>query len=69
MSLTNLLVFDRTGMLGGVLGGLPTVALYGYLLVRLLIPVGLIVLAARGATPTQRIGLVRAYLLDARQRD
>lgn len=40
----------------------PTLAAV-YLLLRLLIPVLLIVLASRGATPAQRIGLVRDYLL------
>jgi hypothetical protein len=59
---------DRTGLLTAVLGQLaelPPVASYivlGYLLIRLLIPVLLIALAARGATPAQRIGLVRDYL-------
>jgi hypothetical protein len=50
----------------GQLAGLPPVTAYlvlGYLLARLLIPVLLIVLATRSATPTQRIGLVRDYLL------
>jgi hypothetical protein len=50
----------------GQLAGLPPVTAYlvlGYLLARLLVPVLLIVLATRSATPTQRIGLVRDYLL------
>jgi hypothetical protein len=50
----------------GQLSGLPPVTAYlvlGYLLARLLIPVLLIVLASGSATPTQRIGLVRDYLL------
>jgi hypothetical protein len=42
---------------------LPSAAVYGYLLIRLLIPVLLVVLAARGATPTQKIGLMRDYLI------
>jgi hypothetical protein len=49
----------------GQLAGLSPVASYlviGYLLARLLIPVLLIVLAGRSATPTQRISLVRDYL-------
>ncbi|OLT00484.1 hypothetical protein BJF90_34800 [Pseudonocardia sp. CNS-004] len=49
----------------GQLSGLPPVTAYlvlGYLLARLLIPVLLIALAGRSATPTQRIGLVRSYL-------
>jgi len=33
-----------------------------------MIPVLLIVLAARGATPTQKIGLVRDYLIGTTQR-
>lgn len=57
---------DRTGLLGtsaGVLAGLPPAAVYGYLFARLLIPVLLIVLAAHGATPKQKIGLVRGYVI------
>jgi hypothetical protein len=49
----------------GQLGELPPAVPYvffGYLLIRQLIPVLLIALAARGATPTQRISLVRQYL-------
>ncbi|QYN41197.1 hypothetical protein K1T35_48540 (plasmid) [Pseudonocardia sp. DSM 110487] len=40
----------------------------GYLLARLLVPVLLIVLAGRSATPTQRVGLVRDYLLQMQPR-
>jgi hypothetical protein len=49
----------------GQLGGLPPAVsnvLFGYLLIRQLIPVLLIALAAHGATPTQRISLVRHHL-------
>jgi hypothetical protein len=49
----------------GQLGELPPTVpyvLFGYLLIRQLIPVLLIALAAHGATPTQRISLVRQYL-------
>jgi hypothetical protein len=68
MSLARTIVSDRTGLLGagaGVFVGLPPAAVYGYLLVRLLIPVLLIVHATHGATPAQRIGLVRDYLIGA----
>lgn len=64
------LLLDRNGLLGattGLLAGLPPAAVYGYLLARLLIPVPLIALAARGATPAQRIGLVRDYLIGRAQ--
>jgi hypothetical protein len=50
----------------GQLAELPPITaclVLGYLLARLLIPVVLIVFAGRIATPTQRIGLVRDYLL------
>jgi hypothetical protein len=59
------LLADRTGLLGttaGLLSGLPPEAAYGYLAARFLIPVLLIVHATRGATPTQRISLIRDYL-------
>jgi hypothetical protein len=59
---------DRTGVVGAggsLLSGLPPAVAGTYLLLRLLIPVLLIVLAGRGATPAQRIGLVRDYLLGA----
>lgn len=68
MTTSRLLLSDRTGLLGtsaGLLAGLPPAGVYGYLLARLLIPVLLIVLAAHRATPTQKIGLVRDYLLGA----
>jgi hypothetical protein len=70
MSFLRILLFDRTGLLGaggGLLAGLPPAAVYGYMLIRLLIPFLLIVLAARGATPTQKIGLVRDYLIGTTQ--
>ena len=66
MSLTRTLLSDRTGLLGagsGLLAGLPPWAIYLYLLLRVIIPIFLIVVATRGATPAQKIGLVRAYLL------
>jgi hypothetical protein len=50
----------------GQLAGLSPVTSYlvlGYLLVRLLMPVVLVVFATRGATATERIGLVRDYLV------
>jgi hypothetical protein len=56
---------DRAGLLGGLAAlaaQLPTEAVYGYIMARLLIPVALIVLAGRGATPSQRIQLVSTYL-------
>jgi hypothetical protein len=59
------LLADRTGLIGttaGLLTGLPPLVIAGYLLVRLLIPVLLIVYATRAATPAQRITLVRTYL-------
>jgi hypothetical protein len=62
------LATQPTGLVTTVIGQLaelPPVASYvvlGYLLIRLLIPVLLIALATRGATPAQRIGLVRDYL-------
>ncbi len=65
MSFTRTLLSDHTGLFGaggGVVAGLPPAAVYGYLLARLLIPALLIVLAARGATPTQRIALIHDYL-------
>jgi hypothetical protein len=65
-ALTRSLLSDRSGLLGaggGLLAGLPPAAAYGYLLARLLTPVLLIVLAGRGATPTQKIALVRDYLI------
>jgi hypothetical protein len=66
LSFPRILFSDRTGLLGaggGLFAGLPSAAVYGYLLIRLLIPVLLVVLAARGATPTQKIGLMRDYLI------
>jgi hypothetical protein len=68
MSLSRMVFTDRTGLFGaggGLLAGLPPELAAVYLLLRLLIPVLLVVLAGRGATPTQRIGLVRDYLLGA----
>jgi hypothetical protein len=51
-----------------LLAALPPAAIYGYLLVRLLIPVILIRLAIRGATPPQKIALVQSYLTGLRFR-
>jgi hypothetical protein len=51
-------------MIGRIID-MPPIASYvllGRLLVRLLVPALLITLAARGATPAQRISLVRDYL-------
>jgi hypothetical protein len=65
MSLHRILLTDRTGILGaggGLLAGLPPAVAYSYLLIRLLIPALLVVLAGHGATPSQKIGLVRDYL-------
>lgn len=61
------LAIDRTGLLGASganLTGLPTSVICSYLAARLLVPVFLIVFAARGASTPQKIGLVRDYLLD-----
>jgi hypothetical protein len=68
MHLSYAVVTDRTGLIGaggGLFAGLPSALVAAYLLLRLLIPVLLIVLVSRGATPVQRIGLVRDYLLGA----
>jgi hypothetical protein len=68
MSLTRTIFSDRTGLLGAgasVLSGLPPAVMFSCLLARVLIPVLLIVFAGRGATPAQRIGLVRDYLIGA----
>ena len=65
MSLTRLLASDRTGLLGttaGLLTQLPPAVIFGYLLVRIVIPVLLILHASRGATPAQRIALTTTYL-------
>ncbi|MGD9529969.1 MAG: hypothetical protein AB7I38_11955 [Dehalococcoidia bacterium] len=64
--LTNLLS-DRTALLGSTaaaLAGLPPHIIACYILGRLILPVLLIAYAAHGATPTQRIALVHAYLLN-----
>jgi hypothetical protein len=56
---------DRTGLLGsfaGVVAGLPPGTVAAYLAARLLLPVVLIGFASRGATPAQRIALVRDHL-------
>lgn len=66
MSLPRVVLTDRTGLLGAggsLLAGVPPALAAAYLLLRLIIPVFLIVLVSRGATPAQRIGLVRDYLL------
>lgn len=65
MFLTRILLSDRTGLVGAggvLLMGLPPAAVFGYLMARLLVPVLLIVLAARGASSAQKIALVRAYI-------
>ena len=57
---------DRTALLGSsaaTLAGLPPYIIICYISARLILPVVLIVYAAHGATPTQRIALVRDYLL------
>lgn len=56
---------DRTGALGATaasLAGLPPAITAAYVMSRLLIPVGLIVLVAHHATPAQRTTMVRDYL-------
>jgi hypothetical protein len=66
MTLTRSVLSDRFGLLGadgGQLAGLPLSLVATYLILRLIIPVILIALATRSATPTQRINLVRAYLI------
>lgn len=62
------LAIDRTGLLGASganLTGLPTYVICSYLAARLLVPVFLIVFAARGASTPQKVRLVRDYLLDS----
>ena len=70
-SLPRTLASDRSGILGTVGGfaaGLPPAAVGCYLGARLVIPVLLILFAGRGATPAQRIALVRDHLaVDAGQ--
>lgn len=69
--LTRAIMTDRTGLLGATgaaLAGLPPTAVYGYLFARLAVPVVLIFIGSRGATPTQRISLIRDYLILAEQR-
>jgi hypothetical protein len=64
--MSQILLTDRTGLLGttaGLLAGLPPAAVYAYLLTRMMVPIILIVHATRGATPTQRISLIGAYLV------
>lgn len=66
MTLPNTVLSDRFGLLGaggGLLAGLPPTVVAAYLILRLIIPVILIALATRTATPAQRINLVRAYLI------
>ena len=68
MSLSTTVLQDRTGALGaavGSLAGLPPSVTAAYLVCRLLVPIALIITAAHGATPNQRIALVRSYLLSA----
>jgi hypothetical protein len=59
------LATDRSGVLGTVGGfaaGLPPTLVGCYLGARLIIPIVLIIFAGRGATPAQRIELVRDHL-------
>jgi hypothetical protein len=68
VSVTRTLLSDRTGLFGAtgdLLAWLAPIAVYGYPQARLLIPVLPVVLAARDASPTQKIGLVRDYLTGA----
>jgi hypothetical protein len=61
---TRTLLSDRTGLLGaagGLLAGLAPAAVYGYPPARLPTTVP----AGRGASPTQKIGLIRGYLTGA----
>ena len=56
---------DRTGLLttvGGLAAGIDHPILATVVVLRLLIPVALILLAGHGATPAQRVSLVREYL-------
>lgn len=65
MSLSRTVLTDRTGLLttvGGLAVGLDHPALLAVVVLRLLIPVLLVLHAGRGATPAQRIALVRDYL-------
>ncbi len=65
MSLTRTVLTDRTGLLttvGGLAAGLDHPALVAVVGLRLLLPVLLVLHAGRGATPAQRISLVRDYL-------
>ena len=58
----SIMLTDRTGLLGvpaGLLAELPHAAIFGYMTARILIPALLIALAMQGATPLQRIDLVR----------
>ena len=66
MSFSTAVLTDRTGVLGataGGLSGLPPTIVALYVMLRLLIPAGLIVFATCGATPAQRINLVGDYLV------
>jgi hypothetical protein len=65
VALTRTRLSDRTGLFGaagGLPGGLAPDAVYGYPPARLLTTA----LAGRGASPTQKIGLVRGYLTGAK---
>ena len=65
MSFSRTVLTDRTGLLttvGGLAVGLDHPAVAAVLVLRLLIPILLILHAGRGATPTERIALVRGYL-------
>jgi len=64
-ALPRALITDRSGLLGsvgGVAADLPPAVVCGYMAARLLIPVLLILFAGQGATPEQRIALVRDHL-------
>ena len=65
MTFTRSVLTDRTGLLttvGGLAVGMDHPGLVAVVALRLLIPVLLILRAGHGATPTQRIALVRDYL-------
>jgi hypothetical protein len=63
--LTRTLLTDRTGLIttvGGLAAGLPHPLVLFVVGLRLLVPVVLILHAGRGATPAERMSLVRDYL-------
>lgn len=64
-SLPKAVAADRSGLLGswaGMAAGLPPSVVGAYLAARLLLPVVLIGFVSWGATPAQRIALVRDHL-------